>query len=320
MPDVKANEALVRVKRMGICGTDIHAYHGNQPFFTYPRVLGHELSGTVEWLGDSARQELQVGDQVSIIPYLHCGTCIACRRGKTNCCTRIQVIGVHVDGGMGEFISIPVTNLIRTNGLSLEQSVVLEPPSIGEHAVRRSGIGPGDTALVVGAGPIGLGVMVSARLKGANVVAMDINEERLEFCRSWARVDATVDARNQPESELSRLTSGDFPTTVFEATGNARSMSASVQYAAHGGTLVYVGLVKGDVCLADPEFHKRELTLMGSRNATLDDFSLVRESIENQSIDVARYVTHQVGFHDIIEKFERLSKPETGVIKGVIEL
>lgn len=320
LPDVKPGEALVRIRRIGICGTDIHAFHGNQPYFTYPRVLGHELSGTIEALSQDDGLRIHVGDQVSIIPYLHCGKCVACRGGKTNCCTALQVIGVHADGGMAEFISIPTSHLIQTNGLSSEQSAVLEPLSIGAHAVRRSGVEAGETALVVGAGPIGLGVMAFAKRRGATVIAMDINEERLEFCRRWANVDATIDARNQPETELARLTNGDFPTVVFDATGNARSMSASVQYVAHGGTLVYVGLVKGDVYFSDPEFHKRELTIMSSRNATQEDFDLVRSAVEDRSIDVQRYVTHRVAFRDMIEVFEELTKPEAKVIKAIVEL
>ncbi|MFD1675962.1 zinc-binding alcohol dehydrogenase family protein [Alicyclobacillus fodiniaquatilis] len=319
MPDVKPGEALIRIRRIGICGTDIHAYHGNQPFFTYPRVLGHELSGTIEMIG-SGEGNLSIGDQVSVIPYLHCGICVACRKGKTNCCTNIKVIGVHVDGGLAEFISMPTNHLIRTNGLSIEQSAVIEPLGIGAHAVRRSGVCSGDTVLVVGGGPIGLGVMAFAKLRGAHVIAMDINEERLAFCTSWADVDATIDARIHPEEELSRLTDGEFPTVVFDATGNAISMSASVQYVAHGGTLVYVGLVKGDVCFSDPELHKRELTLMGSRNATLEDFNAVRSAMENGLLDVNGYVTHRIKFNHVMNEFEALTKPEAKVVKAMIEL
>ncbi len=319
LPNTKPGEALIRVQRIGICGTDIHAFLGNQPYFTYPRVLGHELSGTVEALHDSDGG-IRVGDQVSVIPYLHCGKCVACRAGKTNCCTEMRVIGVHVDGGMGEYICVPTTHLVRTNGLSLEQSVVLEPLSIGAHAVRRSGIRNGDSVLVVGAGPIGLGVMAFAKRRGARVIAMDVNEERLTSCRTWANVDDTVDARNPPEEELARLTSGNFPAVVLDATGNAGSMSASVQYVAHGGTLVYVGLVKGDVCFSDPEFHKRELTLMGSRNATIEDFAEVKNAIEEGVVDVKGYVTHHIDFDHLVGVFNDLTKPETKVIKAVVEL
>lgn len=318
-PSFVAGEAIVRIKRVGICGTDLHAFKGNQPFFSYPRVLGHELAGVIEQIGDNS-EGLAVGDQVSIIPYMHCGQCIACRNGKTNCCTSMKVLGVHIDGGMRELISVPVTHLVGTNGLSLDQSAVLEPLSIGAHAVRRVGLVKGETVLVIGGGPIGLGVMAFAKYEGARVIAMDINDERLAFCQSWANVDDTLNALHQPEEKLSELTNGDFPTVVFDATGNAKSMTDAFGLAAHGAKIVYVGLVKADITFNDPEFHKRELTLMGSRNATKEDFSHVYEAVKSGSIDVSRYITHRSPFDGMIGQFESWLKPETKVIKAMVEL
>ncbi|MZQ85667.1 alcohol dehydrogenase catalytic domain-containing protein [Paenibacillus sp. 5J-6] len=316
-PVVKAGEAIVRIKRIGICGTDLHAYKGNQPFFSYPRVLGHELSGYIEEIGEGVTG-LQAGDQVSIVPYMHCGTCIACRNGNTNCCTDMKVLGVHTDGGMRELIAIPVSHLIKTDGLSLDEAAMLEPLSIGAHAVRRSGLRAGETVLVIGAGPIGLGVMVLAKQFGATVIAMDINDERLAFCRKWAGVDHTVNALQQPKEQLAELTNGDMPTVVFDATGNARSMTDAFGLVAHSGKLVYVGLVKADISFHDPEFHKRELTLMGSRNATMEDFDTVREALRSGVIDIESYITHRADFEDMIGQFETWLKPESKVIKAIV--
>jgi 2-desacetyl-2-hydroxyethyl bacteriochlorophyllide A dehydrogenase len=310
--------ALIRIRQIGICGTDLHAYKGNQPFFTYPRVLGHELAGTVEEIGDNP-EGLREGDQVCIIPYMHCGQCIACRYGKTNCCTHMKVLGVHIDGGMSERISVPVSHLIKTNGLTLDQTAVLEPFSIGAHAVRRSELRQGEIALVIGAGPIGLGVMKFAKRRGAIVIAMDINDERLEFCRQWAEADYTINALQEPKEQLEVLTNGDFPTVVFDATGNTRSMTDSFQWVAHGGKLVYVGLVKTDITFHDPEFHKREMTLMGSRNATREDFDSVMVAVGSGSIDLNRYITHRVSFVELIERFNDWLKPESKVIKAMVE-
>jgi 2-desacetyl-2-hydroxyethyl bacteriochlorophyllide A dehydrogenase len=312
-------EAIVRIKRVGICGTDLHAFKGNQPFFSYPRVLGHELSGIIEQIGVN-EAGLRVGDQVSIIPYIHCAECIACRNGKTNCCTSMQVMGVHIDGGMRELISVPVSHLIGTNGLTLDQSAVLEPLSIGAHAVRRSGLVKGETALVIGGGPIGLGVMAFAKYAGANVIAMDIHDERLAFCRSWVNVDHTINALHEGKEKLAELTNGEFPTVVFDATGNVKSMTDAFGLVAHGGKLVYVGLVKADIAFNDPEFHKRELTLMGSRNATKEDFAQVYEAVKSGGIDVDRYITHRSTFEGMIEAFEGWLKPESKVIKAMVEL
>ncbi|MCM3626057.1 zinc-binding alcohol dehydrogenase family protein [Paenibacillus glycanilyticus] len=317
-PVYTEGEAIIQIKRVGICGTDLHAYKGNQPFFSYPRILGHELSGIIQRIGENA-EGFKAGDQVSIIPYLHCGKCAACRQGKTNCCTSIQVLGVHADGGMREKISIPVTHLLKADGLSLEQAAIVEPFSIGAHAIRRSGLERGQTALVIGAGPIGLGIMALAKHAGANVIAMDVNTERLAFCKQWAKVDSTVNALENPSAQLEALTNGDYPTIVFDATGNTNSMAAAVKYAAHGGKLVYVGLVKGQVSFDDAEFHKRELTIMGSRNATREDFEHVLDVVRAGGIDVDRYVTHQVPFEEMIEHFESWLDPANKVIKAMIE-
>ncbi|MCU6798184.1 zinc-binding alcohol dehydrogenase family protein [Paenibacillus sp. WQ 127069] len=310
-------EALVQIRRIGICGTDLHAYRGNQPFFTYPRVLGHELSGTIL---QSDSSDFQIGAQVSVIPYLECGSCIACRNGKTNCCTQMKVLGVHTDGGMREIIAVPTSHLIKTDGISLDQAALLEPLSIGAHAVRRSGLQQGELALVIGAGPIGLGVMVLAKQRGAKVIAMDMNEERLRFCQEWAQVDYTVNVLNQPLEALAEITDGDLPTVVFDATGNAKSMMDAFTYVSHGGRLVYVGLVKADIAFNDPDFHKKELTLMSSRNATREDFDTVIQAVRDGAVDIDRYITHRVRFDHMIDEFEKWYDPANGVIKAIVEL
>lgn len=318
-PVMEPGHAVVEIKRVGICGTDLHAFRGNQPFFTYPRILGHELAGIIKEIGPN-RDGLEAGDQVSIIPYLHCGTCIACRSGKTNCCTDMQVLGVHTDGGMRERIAVPVTHLIRTNGLTLDQTAVIEPLAIGAHAVRRSGLVAGETALVIGGGPIGLGVMAFAKASGAHVLAMDVNDERLAFCKQWIEADALVNALQNPDEQIAAACGGELPSVVFDATGNAQSMTDAFRYTAHGGRLVYVGLVKADIRFHDPEFHKRELTLLASRNATREDFMHVLHTIRSGGIDVAPYVTHRTAFDEMIEQFNHWLDPAAKVIKAMVDM
>lgn len=312
-------EAIIRIRRVGICGTDMHAYRGNQPYFTYPRVLGHELAGIIEEIGEN-EQGLKAGDQVGIIPYLECGNCIACRNGKKNCCVDLKVLGVHEDGGMRELIAVPVTHLIQTNDLTLDQTAVIEPLSIGAHAVRRADISKGETVLVIGAGPIGLGVIAFAKFQGARVIAMDMNSDRLAFCRTWANVDETIDAAKDPKAQIEVLTNGDYPTIVFDATGNVQSMNDSFSYVAHGGKLVFVGLVKADISFHDPEFHKREMTLLSSRNATREDFENVASALRDGKVDVSRFITHRAAFDDMIPQFEKWLQPESKVIKAMVDL
>jgi 2-desacetyl-2-hydroxyethyl bacteriochlorophyllide A dehydrogenase len=318
-PTAQEGEALIKVKRIGICGTDLHAFKGNQPYFSYPRVLGHELSGIVEQV-DNNQNDLKAGDQVAIIPYLECGTCIACSRGKTNCCTNMQVIGVHRDGGMQEFITVPTKNLIKTGTATLEESALIEPLAIGAHAVRRSDVIEGEYVLVIGAGPIGLGVMAFAREQGAKVIAMDVNAERLQFCKEWAKVDHTVNALDKPLEKLKQITKGDLPTIVYDATGNVHSMIQAFQYVAHGGKLVYVGLVKNNIQFSDPDFHKKELTLMGSRNATREDFEYVLRLLSSGYVNVNNYITHKTNFDELIDDFESFLLPESKVIKAIVEV
>jgi len=318
-PARKEGEVLIRIKRIGICGTDLHAFKGNQPYFTYPRILGHELSGTIEEI-DRHKADFQVGDQVTIIPYLHCGTCIACSRGKTNCCEKMEVMGVHLDGGMCEMISVPIENIIKTEALTLDQAAMIEPLAIGAHAVRRAEMTEGDTVLVIGAGPIGLGVMQFAKKQGARVIAMDVNEERLQFCKTWVNVDATVNALEEPIKVIEILTNGHLPTIVFDSTGNVQSMTDAFQYVAHGGKLIYVGLVNDYVRIYNPDFHKKEITLLASRNATQADFKGVLETLEAGEINIENYITHRCHFDDVINQFNHWLLPESKVIKSIVEV
>lgn len=318
-PVLASGDALVHIRRIGICGTDFNAFAGQQPYFTYPRILGHELSGEIVEIDENS-SGLQTGDRVTILPYLECGECIACRNGKPNCCTRLSVLGVHKDGGMQEWLAVPASHLIKTNEITLDEACVIEPLSIGAHAIRRATIKPGETVLVIGTGPIGLGVMKFAKLAGARVLAMDINESRLTFARHWIGTDGSINATKHPVESLETMTNGDNPTIVFDATGNVHSMIDSFEYVAHGGKLVFVGLVKNDVKFNDPDFHKKELTLLSSRNATREDFSTVIQAFKDGEIDINSYVTHRENFNHTVEAFTNWRKPEAGVIKAMLEL
>jgi len=317
-PVRKAGEALVKVKRIGVCGTDMHAFRGRQPYFTYPRVLGHELA--VEVVEADANSDVSPGDLCAVMPYLSCGACIACRAGKTNCCASLKVLGVHVDGGMTDLLSVPVATLIRGDGLSLEQMALVENQSIGAHAVRRAAPAPGETALVVGAGPIGLGVIQAVKAKGARVIVADVSEDRLDFCRKSLHVDDVILAPDDVAGELARMTSGELAPVVFDATGHPGSMERSFDFVSSGGRLVFVGLVQADIRFNDPEFHRRELTLYASRNATREDFEWVMEAMRKGAMVTDPIITHKVAFDDLAGSFEGLLRPEAKVIKAMVEV
>jgi 2-desacetyl-2-hydroxyethyl bacteriochlorophyllide A dehydrogenase len=319
MPISKEEYAIIRIKRIGICGTDLHAYEGTQPYFEYPRILGHELSGELVETGGAAGFE--VGDAVSFIPYFNCGTCIACRNGTPNCCSSIKVFGVHIDGGFADYVSVPTYSLLKSGGLGYDELCLVEPFSIGAHAVRRAEIKQGEYALVVGAGPIGLGIAEFARIAGANVIVMDVNEDRLSFCANKLNLPFTINPKKTNAFEaLKKITSGDMPTLVFDATGNLNAINNSFQFIAHGARYILVGLQKGEISFSHPEFHKREATLMSSRNATRIDFEHVINSISTGMINPLNYITHRVSFNDVKDQFASWLNPETGVIKAVVEM
>jgi 2-desacetyl-2-hydroxyethyl bacteriochlorophyllide A dehydrogenase len=321
LPDpIQPGDALVRVGRIGVCGTDIHAFIGNQPFFNYPRILGHELGVEVVAVGDSVTN-VKPGDRCSVEPYLNCGNCIACRHDKPNCCVNLQVLGVHIDGGMREAFVLSSRKLHPSRNLTLDQLALIETLGIGCHAVDRACVQEGEFVLVIGAGPIGLAVVQFSIEAGAQVIVLDIIPKRLEFCHGQLGAPYVINAAGEdPLDALKRITSGDLPTAVFDATGNPKSMMAAFEYPAHGGRLIFVGLFPGEVTFNDPSFHRRELSILASRNARPADFNRIISLVEAGRIDTAPWVTHRASLSDTVREFPRWTKPESGVIKAMIEI
>ena len=316
-PVPAAGEALVRVRRIGVCGTDLHAFAGRQPFFNYPRVLGHELG--VEVLDPGAEPHgLAVGDRCAVEPYINCQRCIACRRGKPNCCTQLNVLGVHSDGGMQPLLAVPARKLHRSATLDFEQLALIETLGIGAHAVERAEIRPEDFVLVIGAGPIGLSVIQFAVASGAMVAVMDISETRLEFCRRQFRVGHTIVAGPDAAEKIRAAGGGDLPTIVIDATGNAKSMASTFDLAAHGGRIVLVGLFQGEVSFNDPNFHRRELTLCASRNAVPETFRTLIAAVEAGRIDTKPWITHRCALADTPHAFPATIAGNPAVLKAMI--
>jgi len=319
LPGAKSDEALIRIRRVGICGTDLHAFKGEQPYFTYPRVLGHEISGEIVEVRKNAHGFKQ-GDLVAVIPYLECGKCIACRMGKTNCCTQLNLFGIQRDGGMSEFLSVPLDHLIKSEKLNLDQLAMAECLSIGAHAVRRAQVEKGEFALVISVGPVGAAIIQSAREAGAKVLALDIVQARLKFCRDKLNVDYVIQGEKDPVKEIESITNRDYPTVVFDATGNAKSMEKSFNLVAHGGRYVLVSLVQESITFFDPDFHRRELSLLSSRNATRQDMEHIIRSLEAGKINGTSFITHRAPLEQVVNQFESWLKPETGVIKAMVEI
>lgn len=318
-PALSPGKAIVRITRVGICGTDLHAFEGTQPFFSYPRVLGHELAG--ELVDADNAPGFVPGETVTLIPYFSCGHCIACRSGKPNCCVNLEVSGIHIDGGMVEYLSVPSHSLVHGNGLPADALALVEPLAIGAHSVGRAQVRPGEWVLVVGAGPIGLGTMEFARIAGGRVIALDVNDRRLQFCKDRLRIEYTVNALDADAFEqVQDITGGDMPTVVIDATGNLKAINYSFRYMAHGARYVLIGLQKGDVSFSHPEFHKREGTLMSSRNATRQDFEHVLTAMRAGEVNPETYITHRVPFDSVADEFASWLNPANGVIKAMVEI
>lgn len=314
------DEALVRVHRVGICGTDISGYLGKMPFYSYPRIPGHELGVEVVAVG-SGVTNVKVGDKCSVEPYINNPASFASRRGRTNCCEELQVLGVHTDGGMRPLFKLPARKLHVSKKLAMEQLALVETLAIGCHAVARCAPQPNENVLVIGAGPIGLSVIEFVKLTGANLIVMDMVASRLDFCREKMGVKQTLKAGDgQEEKALRDMTDGHLPTIVIDATGNAKSMSNALNYVGHTGKLVYVGITTDNVSFPHPLMHRREMTLLASRNAMPEDFDRIIQLIESGTIDTKPWITHRTGFDDLIAQFPSYTKPETGVIKAIVEV
>lgn len=317
-PSRRPGEVLLRVRRVGICGTDMHIFRGTQPYLAYPRVMGHELAAEV--VEADADAGVVPGDRVHVMPYLACGRCPACAKGLANACMNIEVLGVHRDGALTEYLTVPQAFVLRAEGVSLDEAAMVEFLAVGRHAVRRADIRPGDRVLVVGAGPIGIATALFASLAGGRVTALDARLERLAFTREHLRVDATIDLAEDVADRVDSLTGGAGYDAVFDCTGNARAMEAGFLYLAHGGRYVLVSIVPADITFSDPEFHKREATLLGSRNALPQDFEDVLSAMRAGQVPTAALCTHRSLLADLPAVFEGWMDPAAGVIKAIVEV
>ena len=314
-------EALVRVKKVGVCGTDISGYLGKMPFFSYPRIPGHELGVEVLAVGTGVTN-VKPGDTCSVEPYINCETCFSCLRKRGNCCESLTVLGVHIDGGLRPRFVLPARKLHPAQGLSFEQLALVETLAIGCHAVDRASIAPDEFALVVGAGPIGLSALEFVRLTGCRYGVLDVNEKRLAFCRDRMGIPTTIQATGGAEDidAIKSAAGGHLPTVVIDATGHPRAMERSLEFVGFTGRMVYVGIVPDPIAVPDPLFHRREMTLLGSRNALPGDFRRIIDLIRGGQIDTRPWISHRLEFADVPNQFEALTRPETGVIKAMIDL
>jgi alcohol dehydrogenase len=314
-------EALIRTVRVGICGTDVSCYLGKFPFFDYPRIPGHELGVEILEVGEGVKN-VKPGDRCSVEPYLNCGQCHACRKGKGNCCENLKVFGVMMNGGLCERSIIRADKLHPSSQLSFEQLALVETLAIGCHASNRGNAGPEDHVLIIGAGPIGLSTLEFNRLTGATVTVMDMSEDRLAFCRENYGIQNLITFKGDGSEieHMRQITNGSLYDVVTDATGNNHSMSNALEYVAFSGALVYVGITTEQIYFPHPALHRREIDLLASRNALPEDFPEIIGLIEDGTINTDPWITHRIKMDQVIDKFESLIHPDSGVLKAIIEL
>ena len=312
-----SDQVLVRPRRIGICGTDFHIFEGKHPYLEYPRVMGHELAIEVVEVSEDSR--LAPGDICTVNPYLACGNCKACRSGKPNCCMSVSVLGVHEDGGMAGLLSVPAASLIPADGISIEECASVEFLAIGAHAVSRGAITNGESVLVVGCGPIGTGVALFACLAGGRVAVCDRDTERAAAVQRILEVE-NIPSNAEFSDAVSALTQGDGFDAVIDASGAKGAMESSFNWVGHGGRLVFVSVVTDSITFVDSDFHRKEMSVIGSRNATDEDFKRVMRAMRMGRVPMDQLITHRTTLEDAVHNIPAWTKAKSTLVKALIEI
>ncbi|MCG8484058.1 MAG: zinc-binding alcohol dehydrogenase family protein [Clostridia bacterium] len=317
IPKRNKDEALLKIKYCGICGSDVAAYTGNQPFATYPRIPGHEFSAEIVEIDDN-EDGLQEGMLVTAIPYFNCETCYPCQKGKRNCCENNETMGVQRDGSFSEYITMPVKRIIKAQGLSAQELALIEPFSISYHASKRVDMSEGKKVLVIGAGAIGLFALISAKMKNAEVYVCDVYDHRLEYAKRLG-AHGVINAHHEDVKEkVMAITNQNGMDIVMEAVGLPETFLNAIEWTSFGGQIVLIGNGKRHTEFNHSVILKKELDIFGSRNSTEEMRELV-ELVKIHDIKVTEIVSDIVDFKDSIDAFEKLKNNDGTTMKVLIK-
>lgn len=313
----KDDEVLVKVKRVGICGSDMHIYHGTNPLATYPRVVGHEVAGEVVEVGSTVKS-LKVGDHVVVEPINYCGECYACRKGRPNVCEKLSVFGVHEDGGMREFVVLPEKQLHAVDKeLSWDEVVLAEPYTIGAQAVWRGNVEKGDTVLIQGCGPIGICILKLAKVAGATVYMTDLNEERLAFAKENGADEVINAGKESVKDRILELTSNEGANVVIDAVCLPSTVELSIDVVSPAGSVVVLGFDERPSSLPQLPITKKEITIVGSRLQT-NQFGKVVGLLNSGKLESGGLITHRFSLDEVKDAFTFVEENPDKVRKALI--
>ena len=317
IPEPKDGEALLKIEYCGICGSDMATYNGTQPFSSYPRIPGHEFSARIADIrGGDGR--FKKGMLVTAVPYFSCGGCYPCSNGKTNCCEKIRVMGVHVDGAFTEFVTVPVESLIDGKNLSPKVLAAVEPFCIGRHAVKRCPIKAGENVLVIGAGPIGIMAMINAKLMGARVHIADMLDRRLELAKELGADTVIRSGREDLSQRVRELTGGRGMDTCIEAVGQPATFLSCIDEACYGGKIILIGNGKKETTFVHSSLLKKELSLYASRNSRREDFLEAVDLFDRKEADLEKLITTMYDFDHAVDAFHALLHNDGSMAKVMI--
>ncbi|PWW20539.1 L-gulonate 5-dehydrogenase [Cytobacillus oceanisediminis] len=311
------DEVLVKVKRMGICGSDMHIYHGTNPLATYPRIVGHEVAGEVIEVGSNV-SGIKPGDHVVVEPIRYCRECYACRKGRPNVCKSLSVFGVHEDGGLREFFVLPEKQLhVVNSSLEWDEAVLAEPYTIGAQAVWRGAVEKGDTVFIQGSGPIGICILKMAKLQGARVIISDLKQERLAFAKENGADEVIHASEESVEDRILELTDGEGPNVVIDAVCLPSTVEMGVNLVSPAGTVVVLGFDERPSSIPQLPITKKEVTIVGSRLQT-NQFEKVVSLLNEGKLQSNGFITHQFSISKVQEAFQYVEKNPEQVRKAVI--
>lgn len=319
-PVPKAGEALIRVHAAGICGSDIGAFRGTNGLVSYPRVIGHELAGTIESIAPDNPQGFRVGDRVVVDPYLYCGKCYPCSIGRTNCCNNLHVLGVHVDGGMAEYYCHPADMLVKIpDNMDWTQAAMAEPLTISLHGIHRGRLKAGEFCAIYGAGAIGILAGMVAQAYGAHAIVIDLLQERLDLAKSVGIAHTIRSDVKDPVEAVKKITNGNMCQLVMECTGSNACIRGALNLVCHAGRITFTGWPNKETSLPTDVITRKEIDIRGARTSARE-FEEALELISTGKVDVLKLLTKTVPISQAAETIVDIEKNPSNYMKVVVSM